>query len=66
MEEYLNVKKEIKTGKVSGPDGIPSEVLKFCDLDDTVLFFANEIMTKQQKPDQWCYNHFIPIPRSLQ
>ena len=37
MEEYFKVKGSIKQGKSPGPDCIPSEVLKNCDLDEIVL-----------------------------
>ena len=35
----------IKTGKAAGPDGIPPEALKYCDLDEIVLQFANKLLT---------------------
>ena len=35
MEEYQEVKRKFKTGKLPGGDGKTSEVLKFCDLDTT-------------------------------
>ena len=33
-EEYRKAKKSLVEGKASGPDGIPPEVLKRCDLDE--------------------------------
>ena len=36
-EEYTAVKKDLKCGKACGPDGIPPEVLKYCNLDNIVL-----------------------------
>ena len=36
--EYLAVKKCLKLGKVSGEDGIPSEQLKQCNIDDIVNY----------------------------
>ena len=37
IDEYNAVKKDIKTGKAAGPFGISPGVLKYCDLDETVL-----------------------------
>lgn len=64
MEEYKKIKKKMKTGKAAGPDGIPPEVLKLCDLDDTILEFANKFISNLEKPDQWSENNLIPIPKS--
>ena len=42
---YKAAKKNTKTGKATGPDGIPPEALKYCDLDEIVLQFANKLLT---------------------
>ena len=36
-KEYLAVKKCLKLGKFSGENGIPKELLKYCNIDDIVL-----------------------------
>ena len=33
LAEYVKVKRSLKQGKSSGPDGIPLQLLKNCDLD---------------------------------
>ena len=37
IEEYTRAKNAIKLGKSAGPDNVPPEVLKCCDLDDIIL-----------------------------
>ena len=63
MEEYKVVKKSLKSGQ-SGEDGIPPEVLKYCDLDDTILEYANKLLQNGEKPQQWSDINLIPIPKS--
>ena len=62
-EEYTAVKKEIKCGKACGPDGIPPEVLKFCDLDSIILQFINKLFFGE-KPEQWSESILKPLPKS--
>ena len=64
MEEYQNVKKVLQTGKASGEDGIYPEVLKYCNLDETILSYANKLLIDHQKPQQWSDINLIPIPKS--
>ena len=44
--------------------GGPAEVLKFCDLDEIVLSFANKLMTNNEKPQQWSDVDIKPLPKS--
>ena len=37
ISELAAVKSTMKQGKSAGPDGIPPEVLKNCNLDDIIL-----------------------------
>ena len=64
IEEYNKVKKKIVSGKAAGPDGIPPEVFKLANVDDIMLKFANNLLTKLDKPEQWSINHIQPIPKS--
>ena len=64
VEEYHLVKKKLMAGKSSGPDGIPPEVLKFCNIDDIILNFANGVLMKGEKPQQWSIIDIIPLPKS--
>ena len=37
MAEYAKAMKSVKLGKSCGPDEIPPETIKSCDLDDIIL-----------------------------
>ena len=50
-------------GKAAGPDNIPPEVIKRCDLDDIILSYANKLLMDGEKPDQWSLSNIIPIPK---
>ena len=45
-DRYKAARKNTKTGKAAGLDGIPREALKYCDLDEIFLQFANKLLTK--------------------
>ena len=47
------MKRQLEEGKQSGPDHIPPEVKKRCDLDDIILHFANKLLNDNEKPKQW-------------
>ena len=64
MKEYLKVKSSLKLGKSSGPDNIPPEVFRKCEVDDIVLEICNLALTKNNKPDQWSLSNIIPVPKS--
>ena len=53
MDEFKAVKKNIKTSKEARPEGISPEVLKYCDLDETIPQFAIKLLIYLDKPDQW-------------
>ena len=62
--ELQQAKKSIKEGKAMGPDNVPPEVLKRCDLDDNILYFANKILEDNLKPMQMSVITIIPTPKS--
>ena len=64
MEEYQQVKRKLKTGKLPGSDEIPPEVLKFCDLDEIILNFANKLLISNEKPQQWSDVDIKPLPKA--
>ena len=63
MDEYKKVKKKITEGKAFGSDKLPHEVLKRCDLDDIILQFANDLLLKSEKPQQWSDLDLITLPK---
>ena len=63
-EEYQAVKKKLVDGKSTDPNGIVPEILKYCDIDDIILQYANSVLLHSQKPDQWSTNHLKPLPKS--
>ena len=64
LEELRKAKKSLKDGKQAGPDNIPLQVFKYCNLDDIILEFANDLLNKSKKPKQWSEINLIPIPKS--
>ena len=64
MEEYQEVKKKLKTGKMPGADEIPPEVLKFCDFDEIILSFSNKLLINNEKPQQWADVDIKPLPKT--
>ena len=63
MDDYKAVKNNIKTGKAADPDGISPEVLKYCDLDEIFLQFANKLRINLYKPDRWSESNLVHIPK---
>lgn len=63
MDEYKPAKKNIKTGETAGPDGIPPEVLKYCDLKETVLQYANKLLMNLDRPNQWSESNLVPTSK---
>jgi hypothetical protein len=53
LVEYTKVKISLKQGKSCGPDEIPPEVLKSCDLDNKILDMCNQALLSGNKPDLW-------------
>ena len=64
FDEYQVVKKRLIEGKAPGPDGIPPEVFKLCNIDEIVLQFANKVLAAGDKPEQWSLIDIITIPKS--
>ena len=62
-EELQNARRNITQGKASGPDNIPPEVIKNCDMDEIILRFANSLLILQEKPEQWSIANIVPIPK---
>ncbi|KAJ8391934.1 hypothetical protein AAFF_G00084050 [Aldrovandia affinis] len=60
--EFATVKSTLKEGKSAGPDGIPPEVPKNCDLDDIILEICNQALIENIKPDIWSLSNIIPCP----
>lgn len=52
-EGQLTGRSTLKQGKSAGPDCIPPEVFKNCDLDDIILELCNLALMRNNKPDIW-------------
>ena len=63
--ELERAKSKIVEGKAAGPDNIPPEVIKRFDLDDIILDFANSLLIRGDKPNQWSSSNIIPIVDKL-
>jgi hypothetical protein len=65
MEEYVKAKKALTEGKASGEDGIASEILKRCNMDDIILEFCNIVLSNgKEATEQSSVINIIPIPKS--
>ena len=62
--ELANGKSTVKKGKSAGPDGIPPEVLKNCDLNDLILEFCNLALMDNKQPEIWSLSNIIPVPKA--
>ena len=58
------MKRQMKEGKQYGPDHIPPEVIKRCDLDDIILHFASKLLNDNEKPKQWSEIDMVTLPKS--
>lgn len=63
-KEYIKVKASLRLGKSAGPNGIPPEVVKQCQLDDIILEVCNQALLTNSKPEIWSLSHIIPVPKS--
>ena len=54
----------MSSGKSPGEDGITSEVLKHCDLDNIILEYANNLLLNGEKPEQWSKINIVPLPKT--
>lgn len=57
------VKRSIKEGRACGPDDIPPEIFKHCDLANIILAFAKKLLD-EEKPEHWFRNDLIPLPKA--
>ena len=63
MEELTKVKKSLRLGKSSGPDGLPAEIYKCCELDEILLDICNEALVNNKRPEEWSVSDIIPVPK---
>ena len=61
--KYKLAKEVIKEGKSCGVDEIRPEVLKRCNIYDSILYFCNKALLDKIKPTQWSILNIIPIPK---
>ena len=63
IDEYQKAKDRVSLNKAPGPDNIPPEVIKKCDLNDILLNFSNILLLNHDKPAQWSTRNIIPVPK---
>ena len=60
-DEVHGVIKALGTGKSPGCDGIPNEVLKLAELEDTMLKIMNQALV--EVPADWKRTVLVPLPK---
>eukprot|EP00111_Clytia_hemisphaerica_P007051 TCONS_00020441-protein len=63
IDEYKKAKDRISLNKAPGPDNIPLEVIKKCNLEDILLNIAKRLLLNHDKPSQWSTSNIIPVPK---
>ena len=63
QEEYEQASTSLVEGKCCREDGITSDVLKRCDMNEIILSFCNNALVRE-KPIQWSILNIVPIPNS--
>ena len=63
IDELIKARSKITLDKASGPDNIPPEVIKLCNIEQPLLDFANDLLLNGCKPDQWSISNIIPVPK---
>ena len=62
FEKALNI---MKNGKATGPDGVPAEVYKYCDVAKEELFkFLNQVWEQEQLPEDFAQAKFVMLFKS--
>ena len=61
--ELAKVKATLQQGKSAGPDGIPPEVFKNCEIDIIILKICNLALINNEVPSQWSLANIIPVPK---
>ena len=64
MQEFRRAKQQIILGKSAGPDLIPPEVLKLCNLDDILLDMCNASLMDRDTVEKWSLMNIIPVFKS--
>ena len=64
LDELKEAKKQLRSGKAPGEDGIMPELLKNVDIDDILLKISNDFYIDQQMPEQLGTLNLLPLPKS--
>ena len=62
-EELKAARKQLKSGKAAGEDGINSEIIKYADTGDILLDMCNDALLNRKVPDQWKRLNIMPVPK---
>ena len=63
FEELLQASKQLKTGRASGVDGIPPEVLRDPELLRLLHPIVNAVYNTCQPPDEFLLNRIVVLPK---
>ena len=64
LQEFKEAKQQLQLGKSAGPDQIPPEVLKLCNLDSILLDMCNSSFMDRERVEQWSLMNIIPVFKS--
>eukprot|EP00116_Pleurobrachia_bachei_P001743 sb/3462005/ len=62
-EELRVARKQLKSGKAAGEDGISPEIVKYVDTDEIILDMCNNALMNKNIPDQWRHQNIMPVPK---
>ena len=68
VAEVRQVLRRCVAGKASGPDGVPSTILKSCsdDLAEPLCDIFNQCLKTGYIPSSWKHSEIIPVPKKSQ
>ena len=53
VEEVRNAMSKLKSGKAAGPNGVPIEAIRLCNVESTLANVGNGMMNGEGMPTSW-------------